>query len=75
MQMLQMMGFDVVLQVVVDQMMVQMMVEVVFDVVLRIVNDLVVNDLRLGELEDEHGCRKDHREESQGGGLPGLECD
>lgn len=74
-QMLQMMRFDMVLQMMIDQMVVQMMVEMVLDMVLGIVDDLVVDHLWFGELKDEHGGRQDHREKTQGGGLPGLEGD
>lgn len=52
-----------------------MMVEMVLDVMLGIMHDFVVDHLWLGELEDEHCGREDHREESQGDGLPGLQGD
>lgn len=55
-----------------------MMIDVVVHVVgVRwwIVDHLVVDDLWLGELEDDHGGRQDHRQQTQGHCLPGLEGD
>lgn len=55
-----------------------MVVDVVVHVVgvrRRVVHHLVVDDLWLGELEDDHGAGQDHREQTQGHGLPGLEGD
>lgn len=40
-----------------------------------IVDHLVVDDLWLGELEDDHRSGQDHRQQTQGHGLPGLQGD
>lgn len=63
-QMLEVVRFDVVFEMMVDQMVVEVVVEMVLDVRMRIVDDLVVDHLRLGELEDEHGGGQDHREQA-----------